>query len=154
MKRFITDNYGQEYRVNVLEDSDDLFHVELRQRRDYVGEAKCILRKDMMELSDMRIRDDTGPPESIIEHIMKNSVKSKVDTRSYRCRGLGTALLKFLIAYARKKQLKSIFGSIVQKDIVKTPNLVSWYEKRGFKKGSPYPGCIKGAVAWIHLELN
>jgi len=29
MKRFITDKYGQKYRISLLEDSDDLFHVEL-----------------------------------------------------------------------------------------------------------------------------
>ena len=154
MKRFITDNYGQKYRVNVLENSNDLFHTELRQRTDYVGEAKCMLRQDTMELSDIRIRDDADPPESTIEYIVKSAAKSKTDTRSYRRRGLGTALLEFVVAYARKKQLKRICGSIVQKDIVRTPNLVGWYEKRGFKKGPPYPGCIREAVAWIHLELN
>lgn len=158
MKRFITDIYGQKYYIKVLENSADLFHVELRHRGEYVGEVKCILRPpDMMELSEIHIRDDSDsldPGASIIESIMKSQAKSKDEMRNYREKGLGTALLELVIDHAREKQLRHIYGTIVEKDIIRTPNLVEWYKKRGFKKGSPYPGCIEKAVAWIYLELN
>jgi GNAT superfamily N-acetyltransferase len=155
MRRYVKDSYGQKYQIRVLEDSNDFFHVELRQGGQYVGEAKCLVRvPDTMELTDIRIRDDSDPPESTIERIMKIAAESKSNMKSYRRRGIGTALLQLVIDHVRERQLSRICGSIVEKDIERTPNLIEWYEKRGFKKGGPYPGCINKAVAWIQLELS
>ena len=95
MKGFITDAYGQRYQINVIENSDAVFCVELRHRREYVGKAKCTLRPpDTMELSDIYIRDDSDPPENVIERIMKDSARPKELTISYRRRCIGTSIVK------------------------------------------------------------
>lgn len=155
MKTFVTDNHGRRYQIKILENSDHFFIVEVRHQGEYVGIAKCALSlPDTMELSDIKIRDDSDPPENIIDHMMKSIPSSKRDAKSYRHIGLGTALLKLVVDHAREKQVKRVFGSIVKKDIDRTPDLIAWYEKRGFRRCNPYPSCVAEAVAWICLDLS
>ena len=155
MKKFISDTYGQEYRIIVHENSDDFFDAELRYEKEWVGKVVCSFRlQDAMVVEDIKIRDDSDPPESGIELILRSTARPESNTRSYRRRGLGTALLKSVIDLAKKKRLKHIYGSIKQKDITITPDLVKYYEKRGFKKGSPYPNCIPNAVAYMYMDLD
>lgn len=155
MKESINDRYGQKYQILVRENSDNSFIVELRHKGEWVGMVKCMFYlPDTMVLEDIEIRDDSEPPQNIVERILQGTARPKGDTKSYRRGGLGTALLELAIDVAKKKRLKCIYGSVAQKDIGRTPNLVEWYEKRGFKKSNPYYNCIPNAAAYICMELN
>lgn len=155
MKQFVTDTRGQRYLLTVLDDSDDLFWVRLSRKGDWVGEAKCPMPlPNTMANGDIHIRDDSDPPRSYTENWLRGDWKSRKSMKCYRHIGLGTKLLKLVIQHARMKLVKYIYGSITQEDINRTPRLLQWYEKHGFKKCGSYPGCIKDAFAWICMELD
>ena len=157
MKRSIKDRYGETYPLRAVRHPDDTIHLELTYREDYVGLVKWTLHpSDIMEVHDLHIRDDsepTVPGDSIMERLMKQA-SSRREIKNYRHRGLGTVLLKLLLVMARENQVKQVRGSIIEKDTMRTPNLIEWYEKRGFRKGPPYPGCVRKAIAWIYLNLE
>lgn len=157
MKRLLRDNRGQRYQMKVLQDSDDLYHLELRDLRgEYVGKAvMCRLGlPGAMELSEICIRDDNDPPKNFIESAMRNSARFKGVAKSYRRRGLGSALLKQVVEHAREKSLKRIYGAIIEEDIARTPDLLTRYERRGFRKCDRYPCSIRKAVAFLCMELS
>ncbi len=155
MKKFITDRYGQKYGILVMENSNDFFIAELRHKGEWVGTVKCTFYlSDVMVLEDIEIRNDSDPPESMVEQVLRGASSLNGETKNYRQRGLGTALLELAINVAKKKRLKYIYGSVVQKDIDRTPNLVEWYERHGFKKSSPYYNCIPSVAEYICIELD
>lgn len=154
MKKSITDKYGQEYQVSLVKISDHLYRMKIKQQKEYVGEAKFLLRMpDIMILGDIQIRNDFDLPESVIEEIMQRGRK-RCEHKNYRERGLGTALLEEVITFGRQTGLKRIYGSAMKKDIIRTPHLLEWYGRHGFSRCDPYPNCIAGAEAWICKELN
>lgn len=157
MRRFIKDRCGEKYPLKAVKHPDGTIHLELTYRGDYVGLVKWTLRPPaIMEVNDLQIRDDSEPPiqeESIMERLIKQA-RLKGEIKNYRRKGLGTELLKLLLDLARENRVKQVRGSIVKLDTIRTLNLIEWYEKRGFRKGPPYPGCIKTAIAWIYLDLD
>jgi len=149
MKRFICDRYGQEYQLVVHEDSDDFFSAELRYRGEWIGKIECKFDlPDIMVVEDLEIRNDSDSEPAF------HRMRAKSNPINYRGRGLGTALLGLAVTSAKGKGVKHIYGSIVQKDINKTPNIVEFYERRGFKKVAHYPGCLANAVAYICMVLS
>jgi len=156
MRRFLIDSDGNRYKIRVVKNPDDTIHWEIRFGRDFVGLATwTMLQADVMELNDVLIRDDYDEVGmSIIERMAQEQAKSNSKKKDFRNKGLGTELLKSLVEYALENDVKQICGSIVRLDIIRKPNLIEWYEKRGFRTGPPYPGCIKEAVAWIYRDLN
>jgi GNAT superfamily N-acetyltransferase len=157
MKRFIKDRDGEKYPLKAVKHPDGTIHLELTYRGDYVGLVKWTLHpSDIMEVNDLHIRDDSEPPipgESVMERLIKQA-RLEGEIKNYRRKGLGTELLKSLLVIARENQVKQVRGSIIKLDIIRTPNLIEWYEKRGFRKGPSYPGCSKNAIAWIYLDLD
>ena len=75
-------------------------------------------------------------------------------TQSYRGRGLGAALLRFLIGLARERGIKRIRGSVVQQDVEETPFLLTWYKKNGFQVLPPTPEELPHAIARVQLDLS
>jgi GNAT superfamily N-acetyltransferase len=159
MKRFIRDRDGEKYSLKAVKHPDGTIHLELTYRGDWVGLVKWTLHPpDIMVVEDICIRDDSEPHipgESIVEHSIKQA-RLKGEIKNYRRRGLGTELLKLLLDLARENKVKQVRGSIIKLDAIKTPNLIEWYEKRGFRRGPSYPGCIgkDKAIAWIYLDLD
>jgi len=86
--------------------------------------------------------------------IVQDLVIRRDSERNYRKRGLGTSLLNLAINRAKTKGKKHVYGSIVQVGIVKTPDLIQFYEKRGFVKCANYPGCLPNAVAYLCMDID
>lgn len=157
MKRFIRDRCGEKYQIKVVKNPDDTVHWEVKYKGDHVGIAKWSFKTpDIMIINDICIRDDSDTTDlSIVDRLIKEQARSKGEIKNYRHKCLGTELLKSLLDLARENKVKQVCGSIIKIDIIRTPNLIEWYEKRGFRKGPPYPGCIKEkAIAWIYLDLD
>jgi hypothetical protein len=51
----------------------------------------------------------------------------------YRGRGLGTLLLRALIAYVQGRGFQDIQGQVFQADVENTPYLLRWYQQQGFQ---------------------
>jgi GNAT superfamily N-acetyltransferase len=106
-----------------------------------------------MNLNEVYVRDDSYPLDGSIcpatHPIGRGSCAG-----SYRNKGIGTELLKLAVNCARKRRLKFICASVTKEDISKTPYLLEWYERRGFKKSGRYKGCIPDAVAWVCMQLD
>jgi ribosomal protein S18 acetylase RimI-like enzyme len=51
----------------------------------------------------------------------------------YRGRGLGTVLLRSLIAYSQGQGFQDIQGHVFQADLENTPYLLRWYQQQGFQ---------------------
>jgi len=150
MKQYILDRLGQRYQLIIHEDSNEFFSVELRRKGEWVGKLEADFRfPNLMMIEDIEIRNDFERTDSFMASIMQPK-----DKKCYRGQGLGTALLKLAIDAGKKKNLKRICGSIVRKDVDRTPDLIEFYERRGFKRISSYPGCLANALAYICMDLS
>ncbi|WP_324664290.1 GNAT family N-acetyltransferase [Dehalococcoides mccartyi] len=124
--------------------------MELRRKGEWVGKLEADFNfPDLMVIEDIEIRNDFQSTDSFMASIMQPKEK-----RCYRGQGLGTVLLKLAIGTGKKKNLKRICGSIVRKDVDRTPDLIEFYERHGFKKISSYPSCLADAIAYICLDLS
>ncbi|MGE5655522.1 MAG: GNAT family N-acetyltransferase [Actinomycetota bacterium] len=56
----------------------------------------------------------------------------------YQKKGLGTTLLKFVINWAKKRNIKQISGFLTEEDLQNNPNLVRWYQQYNFRLEPPY----------------
>jgi len=167
MRKFITDNNGLRYYLEVVEDSDDSFYIEIRRKGDWVGYAEYQRYPMNIEITEVNIyiRDDSDPPRrspgnleySNLRTWIKKSItitELKKTNKNYRHRGLGTKLLNLLIEHAKERKVQCLYGSVMKDDIAKTPGLVGWYERLGFERCGPYQGCIPNAEVWIFMDLT
>ena len=172
MPEYIYDRYRQRYAVEVQEGSDKSYYVKIKDGDEYVGQLLCsFCPDDVMILEDLFIRNDAEPPDtwgtdrklrpislelqddSSAGGIFKPRWHSVNTEMNYRNRGLGSALLKLMTNLARDNRIKTVFGSIVKKDILRNPRLVRWYMNRGFNITNQFKGCIPDAVTHIRFEL-
>lgn len=167
MRKYITDDSGLRYYLELVEDSGDSFHVEIRRKGDWVGYANYQRYPMNTEITEVEIyiRDDSDPPRrnslfsdftNLPTWIKKSATitELKKDSKDYRHRGLGTKLLNLLIEHAKERKVHRLYGSVMQDDIEKTPRLVEWYERHGFQRCSQYQGCIANTAVWIFMDLT
>lgn len=154
-EQFISDNEGRQYRLCVVSDDDNFFHVKLKYRDEVVGEVKCILRSpDEMQLADILVYDEVvHSPQNFFDMFLK-IVFGRNKTVNYRQRGLGTTLLNFVISHAHNRGVKRVYGTVVERDITNRPSLFQWYQRHGFKVGDATCEDIPGAVARVYMDVG
>jgi GNAT superfamily N-acetyltransferase len=151
MIRFIYDDNKEKYRLSWYVFDDGSFQVTVKHNSDYAGEAVVnVDEKGNLIVEDIRIRDDNDKcsKSTVLEEILSTANKL-----SFRGLGLGREVLKWIIDYSRQNNYKHIFGSIVQTDLTKSPFLVNFYKKYGFKDCAPYEHHIPGAKLYLVLDL-
>ncbi|MEA2040436.1 MAG: GNAT family N-acetyltransferase, partial [Thermodesulfobacteriota bacterium] len=137
--------HGDEYLLSLSGD-DSLFSAKL-YKRGWIGKATATLEPpDEMVLVNIIIFDDS---QGFLGNL-KDLIKPKPTCRR---RGLGTVLLKSVIAYARKKGVKRIRGSIVKSSMVHNPGIIQWYQENGFDVVEATSQEVPGAIARICMEL-
>jgi len=173
MPEYIFDRYRQRYAVEIQEDSDQAYYLKIKDGDEYVGQLLCSFHPDaVMILEDLFIRNDTESPEIwgtdrklrpispelqddlLTGDILKARCHSDNTEMNYRNRGLGSALLKLMINLAKDRNISTVFGSIVKKDVLRNPHLVRWYMNRGFNITNQFIGCIPEAVTYIRFKLT
>jgi GNAT superfamily N-acetyltransferase len=121
----LTDKIGRRYDVSMMEEGGilliDVCYKFLRQRF-HVGRSICNLHSNGdMELGDIIIFE---PPMvfgwPVISSLLKHS-------HSFRRRGVGSELLRFIISEAQRRNITRIRGDIQGKDFLHT-----WYRENGF----------------------
>jgi len=61
----------------------------------------------------------------------------------HRGKGLGTGLLNWLIAYARKENMNELWGLVVPEDEQDFDRTMAWYLRHGFQRESPSKNSIR-----------
>jgi len=155
MERFITDNKGQNCKVQTYDNPDGSFELRIKYESRRAGDAVSSIRqKGNLVLENIHIWDYNDPCDNRSPASIFGSNGTTGRAMNFRGRGLGTKLLKLFIDCARDRGLKRIYGSIMEKDISKTPHLIDWYKKYGFRECEPYKGHVPGAKIYICLELR
>jgi GNAT superfamily N-acetyltransferase len=144
----IHDTQCQEFEISA-EASFTLRFFKVRHRGIRVGYANCNIHGDEMHLDDIRIEDKALLPAN---WFVRTFVPLRYREKNYHKRGLGTALLKTVIAYARDNGLRTIKGEITRSDYEQNPTLPDWYCARGFSVDLFPDG--SGLVARIAMDLQ
>jgi len=130
VKHTLRDNSGRPYSL-LLGRTGDCWAFWVRDRGTPVGNAECLGKGETLFLSEIHMRDEVQPrwPECLR---FLGWFGLKRSLRSYRGRGIGTALLRFLNEHARQSGFKRIEGNLLPRDLDHNPRLPDWYRRQGF----------------------
>jgi acetyltransferase (GNAT) family protein len=121
----ITDKAGRVYRVGFGE-AGNLWAFRVFNGKMEMGESICMVEGNQLVLYNLFISD--GVEEGGIRAFAGGDRKA-ID---YRGRGLGSELLRIVIARATGRGLGRIVGNLLPKHLSKNPRLPDWYRQFGF----------------------
>ncbi len=150
----ISDREGHSYDISISE-SDPLLLFRLYDRQTLVGEAKFVREStETVLLGDIAIANEVilTPSNYWVAQFRKIS-GYKPEPINYRGKGLGSALIKFLIHHAHTLGIRHIYGKVAQQDLENNPKLLQWYQDHGFAAELPESKDDPDIIAWIHLNL-
>lgn len=130
----IFNKHGEEFHVT-QSDSEDYKRFNITSRGKLVGYVNCHFEDDVLHLDDLCIYDKAMRPPLFFVNLffwILSFPPEKWRTTNHQRTGLGTAMLKFLADYARRKTMKRIEGEIMPHDFKNNPDLPEWYRRRGF----------------------
>jgi hypothetical protein len=129
-------SYGSRrgYRVTVIEQAGGVT-LQVYHHQKLVGEGKGLsLSTTTFWLQDIAIANQVPRP------LGPGWLKACLGGRSewsqpinYRGRGLGSVLLRCVIAYTRERGFQSVQGQVFRADLENTPYLLQWYRQHGFQ---------------------
>jgi hypothetical protein len=122
------------YQVKVVEWENGVT-LQLYHHQCLVGEVKGVpLSPTTFWLQDIAIANQVNPPIRprwvMWGARLRNELPQPVN---YRGRGLGSILLRQLIAYTRERAFQSLQGQVFRADVENTPYLLQWYRQQGFE---------------------
>lgn len=140
---------GGEYHVIESDcDSEDFRRFNIKFGRCQVGYLNYSFEGDgVLNLDDLHIEDAaTSPPWFLLDFIFIGGSFPPLRwrTKNFRGRGIGTAMIEFLVDYARANSIKRIEGEVKPHDFKDNPDLPDWYRRRGFTVTAG-----DGNAAWI-----
>ena len=121
------------YQVKVVE-WDNGVTLQLYHHQCLVGEGKGIpLSPTTFWLQDIAIANQVNQPIRpgwvMWGARLRNELPQPIN---YRGQGLGSILLRQLIAYTRERAFQNIQGQVFRADVENTPYLLQWYRQHGF----------------------
>lgn len=151
----ILDREGRSYSLVVTED-EGLISVKAYDRQILIGEAKCLRESpETFYLRDIAIANQVVKKTIYIRaKSLKQLLSYNSKITNYRSRGLGSALLQFLIRYAGANGARCLYGRVYQQDLENNPRLLEWYQKHGFELRQPHPEDQPDVLALIYLVLH
>lgn len=121
----IIDRYGDAYTIELFED-EQFFALRVYRGGVPVGYARCVVENGQVELADMRVNGRLER-NKFVNFLLRPF--RRFLARNYQSRGIGSKLLKEVIAYSRELGSVSIHGSLVgHKEL-----LAQWYSRHGFE---------------------
>ena len=127
----IIDHFGTTYQVEF--DRDILWTFKIFAGHREVGRIYCAGVPPVLDLRDIRLRDDVLERESFPAWIWRKIRRRPQPVRSYRSCGIGTAILSRIESLARSEGFLSIEGWISKVDTDRNSDLPNWYRRRGFE---------------------
>ena len=110
--------------------SDRSCKFDVRHGPRLAARSYLTLHNDRVEISDLIVFQKVPLPDRFWWFRSMFGLKSP--SINYRRLGLGSALIESIFEFARKHGRATITGRVVENDIRQTPELLSWYRKRGF----------------------
>jgi hypothetical protein len=152
MQQQICDKQGRSYTLAVLADEGQIL-FQLRDRTLLIGEARCVKETDhRLLLGDIAIAN-----KAMLTPYHQTSFKRLVRYRpqaiSYRRKGLGSALLSFIIDYVRAEGGQYLYGKVMRQDVENNPKLIQWYQSHGFDLQVPLPEDEEDILFWIYQNI-
>lgn len=122
------------YRVRVVE-WDNGVTLQLYHHQWLVGEGKGVpLSTTTFWLQDIAIANQVNQPLKPGWMTWGQRLRNELpEPINYRGRGLGSVLLRQLIAYTQERAFQSIQGQVFRADVENTPYLLQWYRQHGFE---------------------
>jgi hypothetical protein len=127
----ITDRFGTTYQVEF--ERDPLWIFRIRAGYIEIGRIYCDGNPPVLELRDIRFRDDIPAKETILKQIWRKLAHQPGPLLNYRDRGLGSAMLNQIERLAWADGFRVIEGWISSVDTDQDPDLPNWYRRRGFE---------------------
>jgi len=126
----IIDRHGITYRVHSERATAWILH--LWHDNDVVGYMNCIEQSPVLLIGDFQLYDNVRIPESVPAMLWRKFLRRPPPVRTYRHRGLGTAMFALLSALAKSAGFSRLEGWISDVDTKDNPGLLDWYRCRGF----------------------
>ena len=127
----IQDQLGKSYRVQAFENPDN-WCLMVYDGDVPVGHVNCVVKRDVLNLDDLHVSTDATQPAHGLPLLLRNLFHHRGKRISYRSRGLGTAMLRLLIARASERGFKIIEAHLSPHDLAEYPDLPEWYRRQGF----------------------
>jgi hypothetical protein len=138
--RYLQDRFGQTYRL-VVDRADDCWILRVIDgQRPAAYLYAWYVPGQVLRIHDFKVTDDLVVPEPLLLQLLRRLLRLRPRTISYRRRGIGTALLATLVAYADAEGIPRLEGDIVERDRSQFPGLPDWYRARGFTVHRDTPG--------------
>lgn len=146
---YLFDKLRNQYAVSI-DKSDSSFDALIIWKRTVIGRIQSVfIPSRVLVLGNIEIFDDPIMP--------RNGLFSRHPFRrphmNFRQRGLGSAMLEFLIAEAEELGAVGISGFITPDDARKTPYLFDFYRHHGFTV-TMVPGRSPDGEARIYKEIR
>lgn len=137
----ISDRFGRVYRLT-NRTFGRVWKITVWDEAVPVGMALCVRQtQESLLLSDIQVYCSVALPRPWW-HVL---LRLQPERRSYRGRGIGTAMLQFIIGQARREAVQEIEGNLLPLCLREMPNLTDWYRGCGFLVHMNEDGC-SGAI--------
>ncbi len=155
MSQQILDREGRSYSLVVTE-GEGLISVKAYDRQTLIGEAKCFRESpETLYLRDIAVANQVLKKSVYIRtKSLTNFLSFNSKITNYRSRGIGSALLQFLIGYAGANGIQCLYGRVYQQDLENNSNLLNWYQKHGFELKQPHPEETSDVIALIYFVFH
>lgn len=97
-----------------------------------VADANCLFFGSKILLGDICVRDRARAPLNSLYRRLRAFMHLRAAPINYRGRGIGTALLKFIVKAASESGYREIYGNLPVSKRATDSNLKQWYQKQGF----------------------
>ncbi len=155
MLQSLLDKKGRRYALSIVE-GDPLLVMQLHDQQRLVGEAKCLRASpNTLLLKDIAIANEVIPhPSHAWVRFLHRIPGWQPQPINYRGLGLGSALIRYLIHYARIERFQSLQGQVFQADLENNTKLLQWYQNHGFEIIGVDLADNPDVVARLHLRLS
>ncbi len=155
MPQQLFDRKGRRYTFSMVE-SDPLLVFQLHHQQLLVGEAKCLRASPTtLLLKDIAIANEAMPkPSHDWMRLLHRILGWRPQPINYRGLGLGSALIRHLIHYAREERFQSLRGQVFRADLENNTKLLQWYQNHGFEIICVYLTDNADVVARLHLRIS
>ena len=121
----IVDKLGDVYAIELFE-GDQFFAMRVYRRGLPVGYARCLVENNQVELAEIKINGRLER-NNVLNALLRPLRRFRA--KNYQSRGIGSKLLKEVVAYSREIGADSIYGCLAgHKEL-----LAKWYARQGFE---------------------
>jgi GNAT superfamily N-acetyltransferase len=134
LPQWITDKYGKRYSLKISRFNDSAFTIFAQDGDCRAGTLALQLCYPYLRIADLHIEDDfIAPPRFKVIRKWRTILQLPPRKCTLRGRGLGAALLRIAIDYAKAQSCEGVDGELAPNDLERTPYLRDFYRKAGFE---------------------